>query len=181
MAKLVVVQAQGFTKEEALSTTVLAGSVLKFDASASWKNEDSPSVDSKYLDAFAEDYLRRRKIDGIVGVAASVTVESGTADSRERPYKVDNVVTDGARKWKTVYQGFVGANDLGLGGVLVLQKDTKAEAEQAAKDYVTENKVNVKVVVAKEVTKGQAVAMEVKYTPSVNTRKGTYIFFGTIA
>ncbi len=169
MATLKIATAQGFSKEEAFASLGL-DLELKYDATTAWKKEEEPKANSPYFDAFAHEHLQK-KIKGLAGVACSVTVESGVADSRERPYKVDNVVTKGARKYKTVYEGFVGET-------IVLSKDTKSEAEEAAKKYVTENRVDVEVRVRKEVKEGQAVAMTVKYTPSLNTKKGTYIFFG---
>lgn len=168
MKKLVILTAQGYTKEEALAS-LNTNLDVKFDATVAWKNKEQPQ--GKYLEAFAEEHLDN-KLKGAGGIGYSVTVEPGSADTRERPYKVENVVTEGQRKFKTVYEGFT------PDGKLVLTKDTKGEAEEAAKDYVTAHKIDVDVRVAKNVTEGQAEALSVKYTPSVNTKLGTYIFFG---
>lgn len=181
MAKLSIVTVQGYTKEEAISKSGLNLEV-KFDATAAWKTEEKPEAASTYFKAFAEDYLKK-KFKGITGAGCTVTVESGVADSRERPYKVENHVTDGARKYKTRYAGLRGATvdkaSLKVtGGTIVLTRDTKGEAEEAAKEYVTANRADVTVVMIKEVVEGKAVALEVKYTPSINTTLGTYIVFG---
>lgn len=180
MAKLRTVTVKGYTKEEAIANSGLTLDV-KFDATVAWKNEEQPEAGSTYFKAFAEAYLDK-KIKGTAGVGCAVTVESGVADSRERPYKVLNHVTDGARKYKTVYEGLTNvvldkAGNV-IAGNLVLTKDTKAEAEEAAKEYVTAKRESVHIRLAKNVTEGKTTALEVKYTPSINTTLGTYIVFG---
>lgn len=167
MGKLVIVTSQGYSREEALAAANLPLDV-KFDATVAWKNVDQPQ--GKHFEAFADDYVNA-KIKGAAGIGFSITVVPGVADSRERPYKVDSVVTDGARKYKTVYEGFAGKE-------LVFTRDLKSEAEEAAKEYVSLHKTDVTVRIAKNVTEGQSTAMTVKYTPSINTNKGTYTFFG---
>lgn len=191
MAKLKIETAKGFTKAEAFAKTELSkkGVTLKGDATTAFNKEERPI--GAYLNAFATDYVERR-VKGATGIGFSITLESGVADSRERPYKVTNITTEGARVWKTVYQGFVGADPVtGLGGTLVLSKDTKGDAEEAGKVYTTDNKVDVVIRLGKEVTgskikdgdkvklgAAQNVAMIIKYTPSINTVEGDYIFFG---
>ena len=191
MAKIKIETATGFSKEEAFAKTELAkkGVALKFDATTAYKKDEYPK--GRQLEGFATEYIEK-KVKGAAGIGFSVTLETGVADSRERPYKVENVVTKGARVWKTVYQGFVGADPVtALGGTLVLSKDTKGEAEDAGKEYTTKNKVDVAIRMGKEVTgskivdgdtvkpgPAQNVAMIIKYTPSINTVEGSYIFFG---
>jgi len=168
MKKLVILTAQGYTKEEALASVSTTLDV-KFDATPSWKTAGQPQ--GKRLEAFAEEHINS-KIKGATGIGYSLTVVAGSADTRERPYKVNNVVTDGQRKFKMVYEGFT------PDGKIVLTKDTKGEAEDAAKAYVTENKVKVRVRIAKNVSEGQEEAFTVDYVPSKNTQLGSYIFFG---
>lgn len=194
MGKLKIETAKGFSREEAFAKTELAknGVTLKFDATTAFKNDGKP--EGRHLEAFVDEYQQKR-VKGVANVGFSITLEAGVADSRERPYKVENVVTKGARRWKTVYQGFVGANDKGVGGTLVFSKDTKGDAEEAGKAYVTENKVKVAVRMGKEVIgsiikvdkddKGkpgaaQDVAMIINYTPSINATEGNYIFFAKL-
>lgn len=189
MAKLKIATAKGFTKEEAFKSTGL-NLDLKFDATLSHKKENIKG--SADLQGFATDYAEKR-VKSAVGIGFWVTVTPGVADSRERPYKVKNIATKGARTWKTVYHGVVGADSEGLGGVTVFTKDTLAEAEAAGKAHVTAEKVKVEILLGKEVTgsvivdketgvktKGapQNVAMVIDYTPSINTTEGEYIFFG---
>jgi hypothetical protein len=176
MGILKSVSVRAYTKEQAIANSGLNLEV-KFDASTAWKNEEQPAAESTYFKAFAEDYLAK-KLKGISGAGCIVTVEAGVADSRERPYKVENHVTDGARKYKTVYVGLINSDKHGNGGSIVLTADTKNAAEEAAKLYVTENKQSVRVKIMKEVTVGKSVAVEVNYAPSINTTLGTYIVFG---
>lgn len=175
MAKLKVVTVKAHTKAEAIAQS---GLDVKFDASTAWKNEEKPEAGSTYFKAFAEDYLEK-KIKSVTGVGCAITVESGVADSRERPYKVTNNVTDKARKYTTFYEGLINGNDEGTTGTIVLTSPSKASAEKAAKDYMTANKSG-RVVVrhAKLVTDGKPVALVVGYAPSINTTLGTYIVFG---
>lgn len=174
MKNLTIVTAKGYTKEEALASVGTKLDV-KFDATAAYKKEGTPQ--GKYLEAFADKHLND-KLKGASGIGYSITIEAGSADSRERPYKVTNVVTNGQRKWKSVYQGLINVAEDGTGGTIVLTRDTKNEAEDAAKEYVTANRTKVTVRLAKSVTEGQATAMVVDYAPAKKTKLGTYIFFG---
>lgn len=168
MGKLSIVTVTGFTREEAIASANLNLDV-KFDATPAFKKAGAPT-NPDYIYAFANEYSQK-KHKGLAGAGYFIVVESGVADSRERPYKVETVVTEGTRKYKTVYEGFAE-------GKLVFSKDLKSEAEEAAKEYVTANKVDVTVRLAKNVVEGQETAMTVKYTPSINTKKGTYVLFG---
>lgn len=176
MQKLKIVTVEAFSKEEAIKLANISKLDVKSDATIAWKKDESP-MDEPQLSAFAAEYAEK-KSKSVAGNGYIITVEAGSPDDREKPYKVENVVTDGPRKWKVVYQGFIGVTTPGQGGTLVFTKDTKSDGEQAAKDYVTDNKVDVELRVAKKVTVGKALAMTVKYTPSVNTKKGKYIIFG---
>lgn len=186
MGKLKIVTAKGYTQAEALEKSGLKIDA-KFNVTPSFKKEGKPT--GKYLEAFAFEALDSRKLTDVAGVGGVIVVESGVADTRERPYKVTPVTTKGSRKWKMVYEGVVGADKDGNGGTIVFSKDTKSEAETAGKAYVTENKVGLTVRVAKVVdgsidketkvkSAGQPIAMTIDYTPSINTAEGEYIFFG---
>jgi hypothetical protein len=168
MKKLVVVTAQGHTKEEALAA---AGFSLPLhgDATVSYKKANQPVGEA--LDTFADTYITNR-VKGVSNLGFSITVEAGSADSREKPYTVDTVVTKEQRKYKTVYEGFTSDNKL------VFTADNKNQAAKFAKKFVTDNKEAVTVRLARVVTSSQPLAMTVSYTPSVNTKLGTYIFFG---
>lgn len=176
MSKVKIATVNGYTKEEALATSNVAVDV-KFDATTAYKKAGSPT--GTHLIAFCEDYLEK-KIKSCPGIGCSITVEAGVADNRERPYKVDNVVTDGARKYETVYQGVVKTEIVpGLVAEAIVFTDySKSDAEETAKQFVTDHNIDVTVKLAKEVTEGQEIAMVVRYTPSVNTKLGTYIAFG---
>lgn len=170
---LKVVTVQGYTKEEAIRQSGVSLDV-KFDATTAWKKDNQPEgVD---LNTFASEYIDQ-KIKGVSGVGFCVTVEAGKADSREKPYKVTNIVTKGTRRFKQVYEGYTGFSDTEE-GTLVLSKYDKGEAVQAAKDYVTANKTSVRLRVKKDPVKGEKSAAVIDYAPSLGTQLGTYIIFG---
>lgn len=167
MGSIKIASGKGFNKQVAFASQ--ANYEVKFDATIAWKKAGSPV--GKDFKEFAEAYLAK-KFKNTAGVGFAVVVAPGVEDNRERPYTADIVTTDGKRKYKTVYQVFDG-NDKFLG-----QKDKKSESLKLAKKLVTTNRTDVTIKVAKVVTEGQPVAATVKYTPSINAKEGSYIFFG---
>lgn len=130
-------------------------------------------------------------------------IEAGVADTRERPYKVIPVITDGARKFKRTHQIIeaelatkmvkVNVTDpetnevtvkeemvaeiVSLGSV-VATADKKSEALDEMKEWITAEKRDYVVVIAKEVVEGKAIAAYGVYTPSISAKQGTYVAFG---
>jgi len=183
MANLSIVTATGFTREEAAASANLKTDP-KFDATPAFKKAGMPT--GKYLEAFCEEYSQK-KHKGLPGAGYFITVEAGVADTRERPYKVETIVTEGTRKYQTFYEGLVDVikdkDGKIIGGTVVpeLTKESKSDAEDAAKEYVTATKKDVHVRLVKTPIEGQPVALVVSYTPSINTKVGTYIFFSVEA
>ena len=179
MSKLKIVISKGYTKEQAITNSGLSDILdVKYDATQAWKKEGTPDGTSIYFKAFAEEYVVK-KVKGIEGIGFTVTVEPGVADTRERPYKVINHPTEGARKYTTYYEGLIDGNLEGTTGTIVFKAEDKASAEKKAKEYMTENR-NSRVVVrlVKLVTEGKPVALVVNYAPSEGANLGTYIIFG---
>lgn len=177
MATLKIVKATGFTKEEALLNSELAGlGEAKFDATTAVKNDKELKELNKDIvisEEFAAEYIQS-KVKGAAGIVFSVVLEAGSPDKRERPYTVETIVTEGSRKYTTVYEGLNSDNQI------VFTSPDKASAEKAAKAYVTENKRDVTVRLAKLVTVGEPIALKAAYTPSVSTKLGTYVFFANV-
>ena len=140
-----------------------------------WKDEQS-TVTERSIKEFMLDYLNK-KGKNCPGAGYMITLESAITDSRERPYKIEDVKNeDGKRKWKKQYQWIDKATK-----TVVCSVDTnKADAKNAIKElYKTgEYKGDAELWVKKEVTEGQPVVATAKYTPSKNTKNGRYLIFG---
>ena len=92
---------KGFTKEEALEPLSFNASFK--NATQAWIKAGKPTYGTNDFKVFAAEYLKK-STKGSAGLGAHVVIESGVADSRERPYKVLSVSNEGTRKYKTVYQ-----------------------------------------------------------------------------
>lgn len=169
MSNLIVTNAKGFSKEEAAKNANFTLG-LKFDATAAFK-----SANTEDLEAFAAEYIEK-KVKGAVGVGFYIALVPGKADTRLRPYTTQNIPGEGTRKFKMAYQ-LVTENSVILDVI-----DSKSEALEAAKEYVTAGTAQVITLsVIKVVTEGNPVAGVVTYTPSVGAQEGEYVFFGSEA
>ncbi len=167
-------QVQAYSKEEAVAQSGLKLDV-KYDASSSYKKAQAVESDDPFdFVGFAHGYLKK-KVKSAIGIGFTVVLEAGNADERLRPYKVDNVATEGTRKFKQVYQGTT------EDGKVVVEVEDKGGATAKAKEVIKEAKGAIKtitIVPIKKVVEGTEVSAVVTYTPSVNTTLGTYIVFG---
>ena len=106
-----------------------------------------------------------------------ITVEPAVKDSRERPYKIEDIKNEeGKRKTKRQYKWFDKATN-----TVVCSVDTnKTDAKNAIKELYKsgEYKGDANLVITYDVVEGQAVVATAKYTPSKNTKSGKYIAFG---
>lgn len=89
---------------------------------------------------------------------------------------IDDVKGDGKRKFKTFYKWIDKETQ-----TVVCQVDTnKADAKNAIKELYKSGKYkgNAELVKTKDVVEGQAVVATAQYTPSKNTKNGTWLAFG---
>lgn len=166
----------GSTKAEALEKAPYFIQGDATQAFKNWKSKQTAAITDKDVTKFCLDYLAK-KSKNAPNVGFSITVESAVADTRERPYKLIDVKNEkGKRKYVTTYQII----DKATGKVVAETKETKAKAKAMAKKLYTEEgfKGNLICTYTKQVLEGEPVAFEVKYTPSVSSRVGTYIVFG---
>jgi hypothetical protein len=202
MSEIKIVEVKGFSKEEALSTVDFNTTLKGANATQAWIKAGSPETDSKAFKVFVAEQVKS-KFNNAAGVGGYVVVEGGVADSRERPYKVISVATEGARKYKSVHQvieadlttkvvkekvtsedGVESTKEVTkvtgytLIGQAVDSGDTKGEALELMKELIAENKKSYVVVNAKVEVSGQAIEAFGLYTPSVSAKVGTYIAFG---
>jgi hypothetical protein len=186
-------EVKAFTKEEA---SAQAPFTILRDATQSWKNEGKPML--KSLDEFIARYLNKHT-KGAAGVGCIIVLDSGVADSREKPFKVNDitneVITGKAlrinketgdkeevdttkRKFTTTYV----IVDNETNEILHKSRETKAEAKKALADiYASGYKGNVTCYYTKEVTEGEPRAFTAEYTPSISTKLGSYLVFGVEA
>lgn len=166
----------GSTKTEALEKAPFG---IQYDATQAyktWKAKQTDAITDKDVKQFCVDYLAK-KTKNMAGVGCSITIEAAIADTRERPYKIVDVKNEkGKRKYVTTYE----LKDKKTGAVLAETDETKAAAKNLGKTLYTENdfKGDIICTYCKQVKEGEPIAFEMYYTPSKQSRVGTYIVFG---
>lgn len=199
MSNFKVVEVKGFTKQEALDKAPFE-TYFK-DATQAWKKAGTPITD-KALKEFCSNYLEKNT-KFAPGVACTITVENGVASTRERPYTITDVKSEGPREYRMAQQLINPENDTIVAttkaklvdkvdkeGNKVLDEDgkpvkvwkspTKAEAKELAKSLYTDYDYQGDIVCRpyKQEVTGNDVLFTVKYTPSKSAKQGTYICFG---
>ena len=141
-----------------------------------WKAKQTKGITERDVKEFMLDYLAK-KGKNCPGAGYMITVESATADTRERPYKIEDVKNEeGKRKFKKFYVWV----DLETGKEICKVATNKSDAKNALKElYKTgEYRGNAELKLVHEVVEGQAIVATAKYTPSKNAKNGTWIAFG---
>ena len=166
----------GFKRAEAIEQApffVQRDATQKYKA---WKQNLGHAVTDKDIKEFCLDYLAQHTKNA-PGVGCSITLEAGVADTRERPYKVNDVKNEkGKRKYKTTYQLI----DKKSGKIIAETNETKAKAKELAKKLYTEDGFRGDIICTytKQVLEGEPVAFEVEYTPAKSAKQGTWLVFG---
>lgn len=166
----------GTTKEEALAKAPYFIQGDATQAFRNWKKTMVNGVTDSDIKQFMLDYLTK-KSKNAPGVGFSITKEAAVADTRERPYKIEDIKNEqGSRKYKTVYRWI----DKATGEIVVEVDTTKADAKNAIKQMYTEKgyKGNANLEMVKKCIEGQAIVATAEYTPSKSAKVGTYLVFG---
>jgi len=166
----------GATKEEALAKAPFDIMGDATQAYKIWKKKQVNGVTDADKKQFMLDYIAK-KSKNVTGVGFSITVESAVADTRERPYTIEDVKNEkGARKYKTIYSLI----DKETGSEIAHTDETKAKAKEIAKKLYTDKnyKGNLICTYTKQVVEGEPVAFTATYTPSKSTKVGVYEVFG---
>ena len=166
------------SREEAIAQVENAYFHVNGDATQAfknWKAKQNGGVTERAVKEFMLDYLAKK---GMIcpGAGYMITVDAAIGDTRERPYRVEDIPNEGKRKFKTVYKWIDKET-----GTVVAQADTnKADAKNAIKELYKTGayKRNAELVQSKDVIDGQAVVATAEYTPSKNTKNRTWIAFG---
>lgn len=172
MQNFKTVEVKGYTKNEAISNAPFQ--VIR-DATQAWNKAGKP-ITNKALQEFCAEYLAKHT-KFAQGIGCSITVEAGSADTRERPYTVKDVKNEkGKRKFKKAFQLI----DKATGEILGTSFGTKKEAQDLAKSLYTEQgyKGNAMCKIVHEVVEGEVIAFEIEYTPSKSAKIGNYVCFG---
>ena len=169
-------EVNGATKEEALAKAPFDIMGDATQAYKIWRKKQVNGVTGADKKEFMLEYLAK-KSKNCAGVGFSITIESAVADTRERPYKIEDVKNDkGARKYKTIYQII----DKATGAVIAQTDETKAKAKEIAKALYTDKgfKGDLICTYTKQVVDGEPTAFTATYTPSKSSRVGSYLVFG---
>lgn len=162
-----------FSLEDAKAQAAEMGLTVVRNVTPSWKKIGSPATSSKAFHDFAESIMKVNRLADAEGVGLIVVEESGSADTRERPYKYTNNVTEGKKNVTRVYE--VRRKDT---GALVATAAKKDEAEKLAKKAMSDVKADMECTIVYHVTDGKDLAFTLEYTPSTNTKTGVYTVFG---
>lgn len=139
-----------------------------------WKEKQGGAVTERDVKEFMLNYLEKKTKCAPGGYL--ICIDPAVKDTRERPYRIENVKGEGKRKYKTTYV----AIDKESGKTFGKWDTNKADALNAIKEMYKNGsyKGNFKLDKVKEVVEGQATVAEGWYTPSKNAKKGTWIAFG---
>ena len=145
------------------------------NATIAWNKAGKPRPGTPEYKVFCSEFLTK-KTKNKAGLAGVIVMESGSADTRQRPYSFENVVNKEKRK----YQTFLTVIDDETGKVLVETNGTKTDAKEAVRDLYSKDgyRGNATCFYNKKVVKGTKEAFTVKYQPSKSAKEGVFMFFG---
>lgn len=169
------VEVKAFTKAEAIDQ-VKDTFFVQRDATQAWKKAGEPSPLDSNFKAFCANYLEKHTKNA-PGSACVIVYKAGSADTRERPYKITDVVNEkGKRKYVTTYI----IKDKKTGNELAKTTENKSKAKELAKKLYTEGNYRGSAICTytKEVAEGEPTAFTIDYAPSKSSKEGHFIFFG---
>jgi len=163
-----IFEIKAFSLEEAKEKAIKLGITVIKNVTISFNNEKPVNFEE-----FANNILAKKKLDSATGVGCIVVKEAGSADTRERPYEFINNVVQGKLTKKRVFEVLKKSDE-----TIVAQCDSKAKAIRTAKNMMKALKTDLVCKQVYRVVGNKELAFELKYTPSANTKEGTYIVFG---
>ena len=175
MANFKRVEVKAYTKSEAVDQVKDVFFVQR-DATQAWRKAGEPSPLDKEFKVFCANHLEKHTKNA-PGTACMITYRAGAADTRERPYKMNDVVNEkGKRKYVTTYL----LKDKSTGEELAKTTENKKKAQELAKKLYIDGGFRGSIICTytKEVAEGEPVAFTVDYAPSKSSKEGHYIFFG---
>ena len=161
----------GQTKDEAMENSNLNLRVDATQAYKKWAKENVTNEDN--VKEWMVEYLKKKKFN-MPNDGAYIVLQSAVLDSRERPYKVEKPKYEA--RTHTPVRVYVGrAQD--TNEEIFTEKTSKA-AEQAAKEWVIENKVGVDLVIETRMKEKNSLYAKVNYVPSKGTQPCKLLVFG---
>ncbi len=161
----------GQTKDEAMKNSNLNLRVDATQAYKKWAKENVTNEDN--VKEWMVEYLKKKKFN-MPNDGAYIVLQSAVLDSRERPYKVEKPKYEA--RTHTPVRVYVGrAQD--TGEEIFTEKTSKA-AEQAAKEWVIDNKVGVDLVIETRMKEKNSLYAKVNYVPSKGTQPCKLLVFG---
>lgn len=196
------------TKEAAIAQVEKEHFHINGDATQAWKkfHEKLATVTANDEKEFKLDYLKK-KTKNAPGSGFIVTLESAVLSTRERPWKVEDVKTEGKRDTQKKFdlidhdtkQVLASLSSKRVkndkAGTAILDKEgndtgriepetkvirpTKTAAKELAKELIKKGyKGQIDIVQGKESIGADPVVATVTYTPSKSAKNGRYLFFG---
>ena len=161
----------GQTKDEAMKNSKLNLRVDATQAYKKWAKENVTNEDN--VKEWMVEYLKKKKFN-MPNDGAYIVLQSAVLDSRERPYKVEKPKYEA--RTHTPVRVYVGrAQD--TNEEIFTEKTSKA-AEQAAKEWVIDNKVGVYLVIETRMKEKNSLYAKVNYVPSKGTQPCKLLVFG---
>ena len=161
----------GQTKDEAMKNSNLNLRVDATQAYKKWAKENVTNEDN--VKEWMVEYLKKKKFN-MPNDGAYIVLQSAVLDSRERPYKVEKPKYEA--RTHTPVRVYVGrAQD--TNEEIFTEKTSKA-AEQAAKEWVIDNKVGVDLVIETRMKEKNSLYAKVNYVPSKGTQPCKLLVFG---
>ncbi len=160
----------GKTKDEAMNQSNLTLMVDATNKYNKWAKEHT--TDEASVKEFMKNYLHEKKYDK-PGLAAYIVLQSGSKNTRQRPYEIKTIKYDS--KTHTAEHYYVLRD---LTNAEVGRCKTKREAEQLMRDYITDYQEDVYVYHEWAPKEKNALVMTGKYTPSKGTQPYKLLVFG---
>ena len=160
----------GDTKDAAKESS---GLNLRVDATQAYKKwAETNATNEDNVREWMKEYLKKKKLtmpkDG-----AYIVIQSAVADTRERPYKVNKPKYDARTHSPEKFYVLRDATGNEVGHV-----KTSKEAEQMAKEYVTDYKESVTISIEWKAKEKNALYATVDYTPSKGSKPCKLLVFG---
>lgn len=166
---------KAFSSEEAKEKALTCGLKIVKNVTMSYKNADSPNIDSSEFKTFAEEMFTKNKLNDTTGVGLMVAIEPGTMDRKSRPWKLIDNRPKGTIEKKRIFEIRLKDSDKLIG-----EAESKMEAIRKAKELMSEYKEDMITRVIYRVSGEKGIAFKLNYAPSINTVEGTYVVFGNI-
>lgn len=166
------IEINAYSVEEAKAIAKEQGINVTQNVTQSWKNSKSP-ISGKNLEMFCKDILDKKHLGDVAGAGLLLVVAPGSKDTRERPYKFVNKISEGKRKTKRTVEIRLCETD-----ELVGTADNKNLATKLAKELMSQYRQDMYATIVYKVTEGKDEVFALQYVPSINAKQGTYVVFG---